>query len=185
MFSKKLFFLFLLCIGFAGCKMYTPQQQILPEYIKKIAIRPFLNKTSQLGLEDKLYVKIYDEFLHDGRYLITSEEEADGVLVGEITHYILQPISYGANFEIQQYKLRILINIYFIDKKQDVTLWSQPNLEGMTVFYVSTQPGGMTEADAREIIWENLSKKIFTRTVEGYGSVTGISNKKIPPKQVE
>ncbi|MBN1621338.1 MAG: hypothetical protein JW871_01960 [Endomicrobiales bacterium] len=166
----------------AGCSSpYAPAPQILPAHIQKIAIRPFVNNTTQYGLEEKLMLKVVDEFVRDGRLVITNnEEEADGVLVGEINRYILQPLTYDQNLVTKQYKLWILLNVYFIDKKDNVTLWSEPNLEGIEIFYDATEPGGQTEEEVREMIWENLSRDIVKRTFEGFGSVSGASEKKIP-----
>ncbi len=42
--------------------IYTPQAQIMPQHIKKVAVRPILNKTEVFALEDKFYNELYDEF---------------------------------------------------------------------------------------------------------------------------
>lgn len=168
---------------FIGCQIYTPQPQLIPQHVRKIAIRPFVNETSQYGLEEKLTLKVTDEFVRDGRYTVVKEPDADGIIVGKITHYILQPLTYGENFQPLQYKLRILLNLYFIDRVNNVTLWEEPNLEGVHIYSASTLPGGITEEEAREIIWDDLSQKILTRTVEGFGSVSGVSEKKVPQIQ--
>jgi hypothetical protein len=170
----------LLPLILAGCSSYQPQPQLIPQYIRKIAVRPFINHTSQYGLEDKLTPRIRDEFIKDGRFTVVNEDNAGGVVVGEITYYFLQPLSYGANFEPQQYKLRVLLNLYFIDKVENVTLWQEPNFEGVQIFTPSTLPGGITEEEARENVWRDLAQKILTRTIGGFGSITGISNKKVP-----
>ncbi|MDI6641607.1 MAG: LptE family protein [Elusimicrobiota bacterium] len=174
-----------------ACQAYTPQPQLLPQHIRKIAIRQFVNQTTYFGLEDKLTLSVIDEFVRDGRYTVVSENDADGILVGEITHYILQPLTYGPNFEPQQYKLRILLNLYFIDKGEnkedpsdDVTLWEEKALEGLCIYAdaASSLPEETkkTEEQAREFIWKDLSQKILTRTVQGFGTVSGISEKKVP-----
>jgi len=174
----------LLIIGLiliTGCQAYTPRPQVLPQHIKKIAVRPFVNHTSQLGLEDKLRLRIIDEFLQDTRFTITTtEDDTDGVLIGEITYYFLEPLSYDTSLLPQQYKLRIILNTYFIDKVNNITLWDEPNFEGVHIYYTSTMPNGITEEEAREIIWQTLAQKIARRTVEGFGTAAGISEKKIP-----
>ncbi|MEW6041338.1 MAG: LPS assembly lipoprotein LptE [Elusimicrobiota bacterium] len=174
-------FNFLLLIFTTGCSQYKPQPQLLPQHIRKIAIRSFVNHTTQYGLEDKLTLRVRDEFIKDGRFTVVNEENAEGTVVGEITYYILQPVTYGANFEPQQYKLRVLLNLYFIDRVENVTLWQEPNFEGVQIFTPSTLPGGITEEQARENVWLDLSQKILTRTIEGFGSAGGISQKKLPP----
>ncbi|OGS28104.1 MAG: hypothetical protein A2297_09265 [Elusimicrobia bacterium RIFOXYB2_FULL_48_7] len=164
----------------SSCTMYKPSAQLIPQHIKKIAIRQIINDTTVSGLEDKLYMRITDEFVRDGRFTITNEENADGVVVAKITYYTLQPLTYGPNFDPQQYKLRMLLNLYFIDATQNVTLWEEPNLEGVAIFNASTLPGGKTEEEARDIVRDDLSQKIITRTMAGFGSVAGISEKKVP-----
>src|SRR5512133_1570424 len=81
-------FVALLCslVIFSGCSSpYSPAPQILPSHIKKIYVRPFVNATTQYGLEEKLTLRVIDEFIRDGRLaLANKEEDADGVVVGEI-----------------------------------------------------------------------------------------------------
>lgn len=171
-----------LFLSLIGCSApYAPAPQILPSHIKKIFIRPFINSTTQYGLEEKLTLKVIDEFIRDGRFsIVNSEAEADGILVGEIRRYILQPLTYDANMVTEQYKLWVLFNIYFVDRINNVTLWSEPNMEGIQIFYASTRPGGRTEEEVRETIWDNLSRDIVKRTIKGFGSVRGASQKKVP-----
>lgn len=174
--------IFMLLLVLFGCKVYTPQPHILPEHIRKIAVRPIYNKTPYNLFEERLTLKIIDEFTADGRFQITEEKDTEGILVGEIVHYILQPLVYGPNFEPIQYKLRVILNIYFVDKVHNCTLWEEPNFEEVYHFSAPTLPGGMTEEEVREIIWEKFAKRIVRRVVEGFGSETGISIKKVPKR---
>jgi hypothetical protein len=174
-----LFFGFILLAGCAS--PYKPAPQILPSHVKKIFIKPIINNTTQYGLEEKLMLRLVDEFVRDGRLeVVNTESLADAALVVEVNRYILQPLTYDANLVTQQYKLWILLNVYFIDKVNNVTLWAEPNMEGIQIYYDSTLPGGMTEEEARQIIWDNISRDIIKRTIEGFGSVTGASEKKVP-----
>jgi hypothetical protein len=179
-FTGYALFFGLLLIG--GCSApYTPAPQMLPSHIKKVFISPIINSTTQYGLEEKLKLAITDEFTRDGRLeLVNDESQANAKLVIEISRYVLEPITYDQNLVTQQYKLWILLNAYFVDKVDDVTLWKEPNLEGIQIFYNSTLPNGMTEDEARELIWDKLSRDIVKRTMEGYGSVSGASDKKVP-----
>lgn len=166
----------------SGCAApYTPAPQILPSHIKKIFIRPFVNTTTQYGLEEKLTLKVIDEFVRDGRLtLANSESEADGIIVGEISKYILQPLSYDSNNVAEQYKLWVLLNVSMVDRIKNITLWSEPNMEGIQIFFDATRQGGQTEEDVRQMIWDSLASDIVKRTIEGFGSVSGASEKKIP-----
>lgn len=180
--KRVLAFSFLLLLsGCGGDAVYTPSQVLLPSHIKNIAVRPFVNKTQQFGLEDKLTLELVDEFLNDGRYNVTNEAQADGILIGEITRYILTPTDYDANLVATQNKLQILVNIKFLDKSNNTILWEESNLEDSTQYFVKsgTQVGGLLEEEAREIIWENLARDIVKRTLEGFGTVMGTSERRI------
>ena len=170
--------MFLLVISSVICLIscaapYDPAPQLLPSYIKKVYVRPIVNNTNQYGLEDKFTKAILDEFMRDGRLtIVTDESEADGVVVCEIKRYVLQPLTYDANMVTEQYKLWILINVYFIDTHENITLWAEPNMEGIQIYAdaVKVGFGGMTEETAREYIWEKLARDIVKRTV---GAETG------------
>jgi hypothetical protein len=162
---------------FTGClASYSHRKpSILPPYIQKIAIRPFANHTQQYGLEDKLTLAIQSEFNRDGRYQITTEDHADGVLIGDILRYILDPLSYDVNHVPTEYKLSILVDVTFLDKVKNQTLWREPTMMGELRFFAvsSGLAGQMTEVDAQQVIWDQLSRDIATRTFEGFGTVTG------------
>jgi hypothetical protein len=182
---KKIFLLTAAAaLVFAGCSKYyyNPAPQILPQYIKKLAVRPFSNHTQQYGLEDKLTLAVQDEFNRDGRYQITTEDQADGVLIGDITRYILEPLTYDSNHVPTQYKLWILVDVTFYDKVKNQTLWKESNMTGELRYYVASSnlPGALTEDEAQQTIWDQMSRDIRTRTIEGFGTVTGTSEKAVP-----
>jgi len=172
-------------IGLAACStgsdiIYNPAQQKLPLYIKRIAVRPFANKTQQFGLEEKLTLKVIDEFLKNGEYLVSPESAAQGVIVGEISHYILTPIQYDVNLVPTVYKLNVIAGLRLLDREQNRYLWEEPALQVTKVYSAANLPGGLTEEQAREALWEILAKDIVLRTVSGFGSVSSTSLKKLP-----
>ncbi len=172
-----------------GCSKYyyNPAPQILPQHIAKLAVRPFTNHTQQYGLEDKLTLAVQSEFNRDGRYQITTEDQADGVVIGDITRYILEPLSYDSNQVPTEYKLWILANVTFYDKIKNLTLWTEPNMNGELRYYVASSgyEGSLTEEEARQTIWDQLSRDIRTRTLEGFGTVTGASERSVPKSSPE
>ncbi|MDR3256721.1 MAG: LPS assembly lipoprotein LptE [Endomicrobium sp.] len=167
---------------------YEPAVQILPEYIKEVYVRPFINNTNQFGLEAKFTNAVVDEILSDGRLsLVNTEEESDGILAVTIKKYILKPLIYDINGVAEQYKLWIIVSVSFIDKDNNVTLWTEPNMEGIQIYRDITRTqsnpdmgDGISEEEAREMVWEKLSRNIVKRTIKGFGSVTSISEKKVP-----
>lgn len=166
-----------------GCPYsYTPSSILLPQHIKKIAIRPIKNQTAFFGLEDKFMIRLQEEFTRGGTYPLVSEDLGDGIVIAEINRYINEPVSYDENLVVQERKLWVLVNIHFLDKIKNKIIWSEPNLQGIHRYFVETKPGGLTEEEARALVWDKLSRDIFKRTVEGFGSVTGEIERKVPTK---
>src|SRR5258706_11591834 len=156
--SKKLLPALCILISAMGCSKYyyNPAPQVLPQYISKIAVRPFANHTQQYGLEDKLTLAVQSEFNRDGRYQITTEDQADGVVIGDVTKYILEPLSYDSNHVPTEYKLWIIVNVTFYDKVKSQSLWQEPNMAGELRYFVASSgfPGSLTEDEARQTIWD-------------------------------
>ncbi len=181
---KKLFFAALgaLCVGACASEgaYYKPQAQIMPQHIKKVAIRPILNKTEIFALEDKLYIELYDEFLKNGTYQIVNEDNgAEGVIITTITRYLNVPIQYDSQLIPTVYKMDVWLDVVLMDKTTNQPVWREPAFLGTQTYSASTLPGGLTEQQARERIWEKLSKDIVKRTVEGFGSVMSENKKKV------
>jgi len=160
--------------------VYQPAQQLLPPHINAIAVRPVTNKTQQFGLEDKLTLRIRDEFLRNGQYRILPENAADGVVVLTIKRYLLVPTQYDTVLTPTAYKLLVTADLQFVDRTANTILWTEPNLEGVQTYTASTLIGGITEEQARELIWDVLARDVVKRTVRGFGSVTGASQRRIP-----
>ena len=166
---------------------YHPAAQILPPNIKTLAIRTAKNKTQQFGLEDKFGMRLRDEFLRDGRYPIVPEDQADGVVAPIITRYILVPTQYDSVLTPIAYKLTVLADLQFVDRKNSVILFEEKNMEAVYLYAAQTVRGGITEEQARENIWDQLSRDMTKRVLEGFGSVTGKSlraiSREAPPNQ--
>ncbi|OGS12771.1 MAG: hypothetical protein A2285_01590 [Elusimicrobia bacterium RIFOXYA12_FULL_57_11] len=181
---KRTFFTVTAALALAACSTseirYTPAEQKLPQHIKRIAIRPFTNKTQQFGLEEKITLKVIDEFLKNGEYAVSPENAAQGVIVGEINHYILTPIQYDVNLVPTVYKLNVIAGLRFLDREENRYLWEEPALQVTKMYSAANLPGGITEEQARETLWEILAKDIVLRTVSGFGTVSSASQKRIP-----
>jgi hypothetical protein len=158
---------------------YRPAAQLLPSNIQKLSIRPIVNKTQQFGLEDKFALAVRDEFLRDARYPLVPEDESNGIVWISISRYILTPIQYDATLAPTVYKLRILIDLQMVDRSTNQALWEEKNLEGSLTYPASPLSGGLTEEAAREQIWSILAPMVVKRVINGFGSVTGTSERRI------
>lgn len=181
---KKCLFALCACATLVACAsegaIYTPQAQIMPQHIKKIAVRPILNRTEVFALEDKFYNELYDEFLRNGSYQMVAENNgAQGVVVTTISRYLNVPIQYDSQLIPTVYRMDIWLDVVLMDKTTDEPVWREPAFLGTQIYAASTLPGGMTEVQARDVVFEKLSKDIVKRTVEGFGSVMSENKRKV------
>ncbi len=100
--------------------------------------------------------------------------------MGEIIHYILTPIQYDVNLVPTVYKLNVIAGLRLLDREQNRYLWEEPALQVTKMYSAANLPGGLTEEQAREALWEILAKDVVLRTVSGFGSVSSASQKKLP-----
>ena len=113
-------------------------------------MRPIANKTSFLLQEEKLTLRVSEEFIHDGRLpLVNDENQADGVVVGEITRYIKEDVSYDAAHVVHENKMWILLNLKCIDLVNKVVLWEEPRMEQSFRYLAPIQAGDAVTFETR------------------------------------
>jgi hypothetical protein len=183
---KKLLAVVAAALALGGCGggsdvVYKPTPLILPANIQKLALRLVVNKTQQFGLEDKFTLRVRDEFLRNGRFPLVPEANADGIIAITITRYLLTPVQFDASLIPIAYKLRMIIDVSFIDRASNTTMWTEPNLEGILTYNAATLPGGYTEEQAREQIYDALAPDVVKRVIGGFGAVTGSSLRRVSP----
>ena len=181
---KKIWLIFGAACALVACAsedaVYRPQTQIMPQHIKKVAVRPILNKTEVFALEDKFYNELYDEFLRNGSYQIVAENNgAEGVVVTTISRYLNVPIQYDSQMIPTVYRMDIWLDVVLMDKTNNTPVWREPAFLGTQIYAASTMPGGLTEVQARDVVFEKLSRDIVKRTVDGFGSVWSENKKKV------
>ncbi len=188
--SRKAYIPFVVAFSvyLTGCQgtqsEYVPPAIILPPSIKAISVRPFENETSQTGIGNKLWLATTDEFIRDGRIAyVDKEDKADGVVIGTIKQYRETELSHDANLVPLEYQLWIVMDLKFLDKKNNQYLWEEPLLEQKLRYFTETQPGGKTQEEAREELWDRFATDIVRRTVEGFGTVTSSSPRAVPKEQ--
>ena len=149
-------------VGCAGIDEFRePANVILPTNMQKIGLRTFKNRTQFFGLEDRFRLYLEQELIRDGRMAFEGvEEKADGLLEGEIVNYIKQVVTYDSNNQALEYRLWVIVNVHFFDRRENKILWEEPRLEQSFRYFVETEPGGMTEEDARERVWDFFSRDI-------------------------
>lgn len=166
-----------------------PAVHILPENVKKIHVRPFINATKLSGIEVIFTKTVEEEIIRDGRLsLVNTEEEADVVLFAIIEEYALQSFTYKKNMSMNklsmnklstdqlgtdQFKMSIKANVSLIDKNKGIVLWNESDMRGMCIYRDTMRDqkaynftDGMRECEAVNTIFNRLSRRIVRRAVK-------------------
>ena len=118
-------------------------------------------------------------FEDEGYEVKTANDGAEGVIITTITRYHNVPIQYDSQLIPSVYKMDVWLDIVLMDKSTNTPVWREPAFLGTQTYSASTLPGGLTEQQARDLVWQKLSKDIVKRTVDGFGSVMSENKRKV------
>ena len=153
---------------------------LLPDYIRKIYIPVFVNRTLQYNIEGQLTDAVIREFASEGKLLeggylsvVSSKDQADAELSGEIVKYLLEPTVIDAKGAVQEYRMRLLINIALKDLKKDgKSIWAENNKESKERIFWKVVPTStaraQTEQETQEQAFKTLASSIVKRTIWGW-----------------
>ena len=137
---------------------------------KSIYITEWKNRTSELGLDSKLYRSLTKWFQKSGSIsTVRHKDGADLVLAGEIISLELPSLAYGANSITSEVKVRLRVRYIVKDIASNKILlqvadqtWEESYL---TTANSSTNIDNETKALAKII--EDMSQKIYQKTISG------------------
>jgi hypothetical protein len=144
---------------------------VLPAHIKNVKVTPFLNRTSQYGLDNLLTEEIVENITYSPQLKI-SEEKADAVLSGEIILYQKEELAFEEK-TVKEYKIRIRANVQFKDLVKDKVLWEEKNMEGVAIYLPQLEEEtasyhSLTEEEAIKKAVSSLAREIVNRTTTGW-----------------
>jgi outer membrane lipopolysaccharide assembly protein LptE/RlpB len=103
-------------------------RDVLPAYVKKIAIPLFKNLTTRFELDKNLTAGVIDEFVARGKVEITSTAaSADAVLTGEITAFTASPTAFTpGKGTADRYTITVVVKIELKDSKSQAIIYANP-----------------------------------------------------------
>jgi outer membrane lipopolysaccharide assembly protein LptE/RlpB len=103
-------------------------RDVLPAYVKKIAIPVFKNLTTRFDLDKNLTAGVIDEFVARGKVEITTVALADAVLTGEITNFRADPTAFTpGKGTADRYTVTVWTKIELKDSKSQAVIYSNPS----------------------------------------------------------
>lgn len=178
---SKLFTALLLIsvMAVSGCG-YTTSSLLPPEF-KTLYVENFKNsinvtaEQSELrmyrgyrpGMEIEITKAVIDRFMFDGNLKLAPEEKADLILKSELTDYKRDSLRYDANDNIEEYRIKLIVNIQLEDTKNGKVLWTEKGFAGETT-YRTTGSGAKSESTAVRDAVSDLARRIVERTIEAW-----------------
>lgn len=162
----RFFPLLIVALIVTACGYHNPNVYNGPS--KTIYLTEWKNRTSELGLDSEIYRSLTRWFQKSGSIsTIRKKEGADLILAGEIVSLELPSLAYGANSITTQVKVLLRVRYILKEISTKKIVFEIPNETWTEEYLVSTNVTSNldNEREALKIIVENLSKKIYQRTI--------------------
>lgn len=178
--SKTIIMLSLVSIlTMSGCG-YTTSSLLAPD-LKTIYVDNFKNKINvtaeqndermyrgyRPGMETDITKAVIDRYLFDGNLKIAPEEKADLILRSELIDYKRDSLRYDANDNVEEYRIKLIINMKLEDTKKGTVLWTENGFAGETTYRISGA-GAKSESAAIRDAEVDLARRIVERTIEAW-----------------
>jgi hypothetical protein len=162
-----------------GCGYTT--RSLLPAEFKTIRVENVVNKINvtaeqsnlrmyrgyRPGMEIELTKAIIDRYLFDGNLKIATEAKADLILNTELIDYKRDALRYDANDNIEEYRIKIIVNLQLVNAKTGATEWKERGFAGETT-YMTTGPLAKSDSMAVAAAELDLARRIVERTIEAW-----------------
>jgi hypothetical protein len=162
-----------------GCGYTTGS--LLPSHLKSIYVDNFKNKIDvskevtemsrytlyRPGLENDVTSAIVERFVFDGNLKIEKEKNANLILRGNLVDYRQEALRYDRDDDVEEYRIKVVVDIELIETATDKALWTQRGMEGRSTYRISG-PFATSKDAAREEAIEELARYVVERTVEDW-----------------
>ncbi len=162
----RLFPLIIIACIVAACGYRNPNIYNGPH--KNIYITEWKNRTSELGLDSKLYRSLTKWFQKsESISTVRQKEGADLILAGEVVSIELPSLSYGINSITAEVKVRLRVRYIVKEIASNKILLEVPDQIWEESYLVSTNSSANmdNESKALDKIIEDMSQKIFQMTI--------------------
>jgi len=171
--------LFILALFASGCGYTT--HSLLPTEYKTICVdnvKNSINVTAEQnnlrmyrgyrpGMEVDVTKAIIDRFLFDGNLKVSEEGKADLILKSELIDFKRDALRYDANDNVEEYRIKLIVNMDLSDAKTGNVLWKESGFAGEATYRTSGSLAESESASVKETI-SDLARRIVERTVEAW-----------------
>ncbi len=163
--NRKVLLLLVLTATFSAgsCGVYTTRTR-LPSYLRTVNIMTFGNKTNEYLLPQQIVEELIARFQEEGDLAVINSATADAVIEGEILDYKEEPLAYVGEGEVLERKVRIVVDVRFVDQVKDDVLWQAKGLERWATYDSQTEQ----EEDGIRRAVDKLADDIINQALKGW-----------------
>jgi outer membrane lipopolysaccharide assembly protein LptE/RlpB len=144
--------------------------KFLPPNIKRLGVPMFKNLSTRYNLDVTLTQGVIDELVARGKVEVTNgTENADAVLLGEITSFNVNPIGFSSQNIADRYNVTVVAKIVLRDLKDERVIFSNPSYVYQEEYEVPQGTSYETwETEALGKIAEKFARSLISTLLEGF-----------------
>jgi hypothetical protein len=147
-----------------GCSHYSVSGS-LPSHIKAAAVPLFENETVEPGIVQEVTETVINAIISNGAMKVVGESQADAVVNGTIMNVRDEADTYSRSEQAKQFRIRILADVSFFDRRKNRVIWEEKGLEGWARYDASSPSA---REDAKKEALKMLANLIIDKTVAGW-----------------
>ncbi|HOJ26925.1 MAG TPA: LptE family protein [Candidatus Saccharicenans sp.] len=158
-------------ISLAGCGyQLRGRGSVWPPDMKRLCVPVFKNTSGRFELDVKLTRSVINELITRARVSIEPDQnKAQGLLVGEITSFKVQPIAFSSEGAASRYKITVVTSVVFTDLLTDQILFADDNFTYVDEYEVSAGLDYETmENQAIDRLVEKYARQLVVSLLEGF-----------------
>jgi len=160
------YFIFVLMLaGAAGpmCSHYSTSGR-LPQHIKTVYIPTFENETAEFTLAQEITDAVTERFLSEANLRLGDAEGSDAQIAGKVRRYYEEAETYRqtAGIEVSGRRVTIVLEVEFIDRVDNKTLWQDRNFSRWAVY----EPDKESEEEAARRVVALLADDLISSVLQ-------------------
>ena len=143
----------------------------LPPSIRVIQFQTLVNKTTRVGVEQRLSSAIATEFASRGRFkLQAGAAGADADLAGEVTGFDLFAVAFDDAGRAKEYQVRITAHVSLKTLPDEKVLWENPSYTFQENYALTTSAASYVdrENEAIDRVAERFAESLVSSILEGF-----------------
>jgi hypothetical protein len=149
----------------SGCGVYSASSGRVDESIRQVAVPYLENRTSEPNIEVELTDAIIAAIQQDNTLKVVDNADADTILGGAVTRYILREAFTGEDLTVDEYQVQIAVVLTFTVKATGDAIFADKRFTGVGN-YILNDPDGIGEGGARLLAATEIVSDVLAEVVE-------------------